>query len=65
MVLYVCARPGADREEIEDQIRKKLLLATELTPNAVNWVSRPEMIKRLELETANKEKRIVDKRPKE
>ena len=65
VVLYVCARPGADREEIEDQIRKKLLLATELTPNAVNWVSRPEMIKRLELETANKEKRIVDKRPKE
>ena len=65
VVIYLCGRPGADQAQVENQLRKKLLLATELAPNAVHWVPRPELIKRLELETANKEKRIVDKRPKE
>ena len=65
VVIYLCGRPGADQQDAENQLRKKLLLATELAPNAVHWVPRPELIKRLELETANKEKRIVDKRPKE
>jgi len=65
VVIYLCGRPGADQAQVENQLRKKLLLATELAPNAVHWISRPELIKRLELETANKEKRIVDRRPKE
>lgn len=65
VVIYLCGHPGADQTQVESQLRKKLLLATELAPNAVHWVPRAELIKRLELETANKEKRIVDRRPKE
>ncbi len=65
VVIYLCGRPGADQQDAENQLRKKLLLATELAPNAVHWVPRTELVKRLELETANKEKRIIDKRPKE
>lgn len=65
LVIYLCSRTGADQQDAESQLRKKLLLATELAPNAVHWVTRPELVKRLELETANKEKRIVDRRPKE
>ena len=65
LVIYLCCRAGANQQEAENQLRKKLLLATELTPNAIHWIPRAELIKRLELETANKEKRIVDRRPKE
>ncbi len=65
VVVYLCGHPGADQAQVESQLRKKLLLATELAPNAIHWILRSEIIKRLELETANKEKRIVDKRPKE
>ena len=65
VAIYLCGHPGADQTQVESQLRKKLLLATELAPNAIHWIPRPELIKRLELETANKEKRIVDRRPKE
>lgn len=65
LIVYACVSPGMNQQEAEDQLRRKLLLATELTPNAVHWISRQEIVKRLELETANKEKRILDKRPKE
>lgn len=65
VVVYLCGHPGADQAQVESQLRKKLLLATELAPNAIHWILRSEIIKRLELETANKEKRIVDRRPKE
>lgn len=65
LIIYACARPYTNQGEAESELRKKFLLATELTPNALHWIPRSEMVKRLELETANKEKRIVDKRPKE
>ena len=65
VIIYLCGRPGADQAQVENQLRKKILLATELAPNAIHWIPRAEIVKRLELETANKEKRIVDKRPKE
>jgi hypothetical protein len=38
--------------------------SAEISPNEVKIISLAEMVKRLELETANKEKRIVDIRPK-
>ncbi len=65
IIIYACARSHTNQDQAESELRKKFLLTTELTPNAFHWISRPEMVKRLELETANKEKRIVDKRPKE
>lgn len=64
LLIYICARNGANASALEEDIRKKILLATEVSPNAVNFISMGDMLKRLELETANKEKRIVDIRPK-
>lgn len=64
LCVYLSLRQGVNAAEIEDVIRKKLLAATEVTPNSVTCLSINEMIKRLELETANKEKRIIDIRPK-
>ncbi len=65
LVVYATPKGAYDRTSLEENIKKKIMAATEVTPNRVQFVELPEMIKRLELETANKEKRIVDKRPKE
>jgi len=64
VVVYVCAKPEGNRGDIEQQIKKEMLLSTEVTPNAVHFVELPEMVERLKLETENKAKRIVDTRPK-
>lgn len=64
LCVYICARAGANTAALEEEIRKNILLVTEVTPNVVTFLPMNEMIKRLELETANKEKRIIDIRPK-
>lgn len=64
MVVYVCVHSRVDRNECAETIKKKILDATEVAPNLIQFVERSEMVKRLEIETANKEKRIVDGRPK-
>ena len=65
LVVYAASQGTADRKELEEEIKKKIAAATEVTPNRVQFIELGEMVKRLELETANKEKRIIDKRPKE
>ena len=65
VVVFVCKRAGADDEPLKEEIRKKMLLLTEVTPNEVHFIELPDMITRLELETANKAKRILDTRPKD
>ena len=64
-ILYVCARNGSNDQKLSEDIKKRMVAATEVTPNEIKFISLDEMVKRLELETANKEKRIVDARPKE
>jgi len=64
VIIYVCPASNCDRVSLEEEIRKKLLLSTEITPNEIYFVDLQEMINRLALETANKAKRIIDKRPK-
>jgi phenylacetate-CoA ligase len=61
--IYACVKKDCDKAQLEAEIKKKMLLATEVTPNAVHFISLEEMVNRLELEFANKAKRIVDKRP--
>lgn len=63
VVVFVCMKSGGDRARLEDEIRRKILLSTEVAPNEIHFIERREMVKRLELETANKAKRIVDTRP--
>lgn len=64
LVIYVCAKDGINAMPLEEEIRKRILLVTEISPNEVVFISLEEIVKRLELETASKEKRIVDARPK-
>ena len=64
LVVYVTPKGQIDEKAFADMLRDKLMGATELAPNEVKFIPLNEMIKRLELETANKEKRILDIRPK-
>jgi phenylacetate-coenzyme A ligase PaaK-like adenylate-forming protein len=64
MVFYINTRNGANQSSLADSITRKLTTLTEVTPNAINFIPLNEMVKRLEIETANKEKRIIDRRPK-
>jgi len=64
IVVYLCPTPDCDRQQVEKEIKKKILLATEVTPNEIHFIGLQEMVGRLELEVANKAKRIIDTRPK-
>jgi len=65
LVVYITPQAGCDRGILEEEIHKKILMATEVAPNAIHFIAFDDMLKRLELETANKEKRILDKRRSE
>ncbi len=64
MVVYLTPQAGADKPKLSQLIKDKLTGATEVSPNEIKFIPLDEMVKRLELETANKEKRILDSRPK-
>lgn len=64
MAVYVTPQAGANQSTISQLIKDKLTGATEVSPNEIKFIPLEEMVKRLELETANKEKRILDSRPK-
>ena len=62
--IYVCPKTECDRGQLKEEIKMKIHLSTEVTPNEVVFIELKEMVQRLQLETANKEKRIIDNRPK-
>ena len=63
LVLYLCAREESDPSHLQEVIIEKIRSATEVSPNAIHFISLTEMVDRLELESANKVKRIIDRRP--
>jgi phenylacetate-coenzyme A ligase PaaK-like adenylate-forming protein len=63
MAVYVTPQAGANQSTLSQLIKDKLTGATEVSPNEIKFIPLDEMVKRLELETANKEKRILDSRP--
>lgn len=63
LFVYVCAKKGYNEQQLKNEISNKLRETCEVTPNGVIFTSMDELIKRLEIETANKEKRIIDRRP--
>lgn len=65
LLINVCAQNCQDKVGLAREITNRINVATEITPNEIRFLSYKEMIEHLELETANKEKRIVDKRPKD
>ncbi len=64
IILYITPKGQIDESSFSQILKDKLIAATELAPNEIKFVSLNEIIKRLELETANKEKRILDTRPR-
>jgi len=64
MVLYINTGNSINQPALADAVKKRLAAVTEVTPNRVDFISLGEIVKRLELEIANKEKRIIDRRPK-
>ncbi|MCA9401303.1 MAG: AMP-binding protein, partial [Candidatus Omnitrophica bacterium] len=60
--VYVSPKGNCDTEQLSRQIRSQMVLASELTPNEIFYVTREEIIHRLGIEQENKEKRIVDRR---
>ncbi|MGE0269518.1 MAG: phenylacetate--CoA ligase family protein [Candidatus Omnitrophota bacterium] len=64
LILYICPKNGADQNRLQDSVKRMMVAATEVAPNAVKFISMPEMVERLQIEVANKEKRILDTRPK-
>lgn len=64
VVVYITLKASSQVTQCLPVIRDKIVGATEINPNEIKFIPLAEMIKRLELETANKEKRILDLRPK-
>lgn len=63
LVVYLCVKPESDRDALVQTIKNDMVAATEVAPNDVVFIERAEMVERLQIEVANKEKRIVDARP--
>lgn len=64
IVIYITPKKQIDEQSFSTLLKDKLVAATELAPNEIKFIPLTEIVKRLELETANKEKRIIDNRPK-
>lgn len=64
VVVYITLKEGMSADSCAHTIKDNLIGATEIAPNEIKFICLGDMVKRLELETANKEKRILDVRPK-
>ncbi len=64
VIVYITPKGNVAEESFAVMLKDKIMGATEVAPNEIKFIPLNEMIKRLELETANKEKRILDVRPK-
>jgi phenylacetate-CoA ligase len=62
--VLVAPRKGVDTDKLVREIESKLLSATEVAPNKVTLLPLDELLKTLGMETAMKEQRYVDRRPK-
>ena len=64
IIVYITPKGSVNETSFSEMLKDKLVAATELAPNEIKFIPLAEIVKRLELETANKEKRILDTRPK-
>ena len=62
--LSLSLRKDADKKLLHDRINDEALSRTEVTFNKIEFVPRDEIQRRIEIESATKAKKIVDKRPK-
>lgn len=63
LILYVSLLGNIDKEEFRRRLNDELFPVTDVSFNEINFVSRLEIQRRIEIESAVKAKKIVDKRP--
>lgn len=64
LILYISLLDDSNREEFSVRLNQEIFPAAEISFNKINFVSSQEIQRRIEVESAVKAKRIVDKRPK-
>jgi phenylacetate-coenzyme A ligase PaaK-like adenylate-forming protein len=65
LLLRLALRPGVDPARYEGRIREELLAGVEVAPNRVEFLETKRLLDLLGMETELKEKRFVDRRPRE
>ena len=63
LMLYICPFGDINKEEFAHRLNDSVLSVTEVTFNEIIFVSADEIRRRIEIESAVKAKKIVDKRP--
>ena len=62
--LYIAVRDQADRDGLIMTIGEKFAFATEVKPSKIHFLTVDEVVHRLEMETSQKEQRMIDHRPR-
>jgi phenylacetate-coenzyme A ligase PaaK-like adenylate-forming protein len=65
LILHMAPAEGVDVQQLTEQVRARFQSDIEMTPNRVEIHSLEDMLQRIRLESALKEVRILDARPKE
>jgi phenylacetate-coenzyme A ligase PaaK-like adenylate-forming protein len=65
LILHCAPENGANVERLKEKIRARFQTEIEVTPNRIEMHSLDDMLKRIKLESALKEVRVLDARPKE
>ncbi len=63
LALNVCLFPNVDKDSFSRALNEEVLAGTEVSFNRILYVSHKEIIEKIEIESAVKAKKIVDKRP--
>ena len=64
VVLFLSVKSGAIESDVAEQVGKELRASCEISPNEIRIIPLKEMLDRIRMETALKEVRILDRRPK-
>lgn len=63
LILYLALGKDTVPQKIKNELKRKILVECEVSPNEIRTLPLDEIVKRLDMETGQKEKRIIDKRP--
>ncbi|MBI4335758.1 MAG: AMP-binding protein [Candidatus Omnitrophica bacterium] len=64
LILYLSVKKNINTEKLKEDLKSQMLVETEVAPNETMILPLEDLVHRIELENGNKEKRIIDKRPK-
>ncbi|MBI5143516.1 MAG: AMP-binding protein [Candidatus Omnitrophica bacterium] len=63
LILYISLLKDVDKEEFSKRLNDEVLSSADVSFNKINYISRKEIQQRIEIESAVKAKKIIDKRP--